>query len=119
MTGEAKLLPARYLDTYDAREAHDFGCADSKGRQLGTVVRRGTLNIVPHDDSKPYYGIAARPEDFGHWFIYRVHATRAGEAFGASQTTHKFHSVAEREAAVAKYLKGASLRARKLAAAAA
>jgi hypothetical protein len=77
-----------------ATETHDFGILDDRGRKIGCWVRtyeeeHGTELV----------------------FLYRTGATRDGKGYGPIIYPNRFPTAAERDAGVAKYLKGALKRA--------
>lgn len=107
--------------TEDAAQVRDFGVVDKKGRKLGatcftgTLVRRGVF-LTAEQKANRYggRGYVCDPALLGklvYW--YRPNATRNGVGFGASQQEKEFSTAAERDAAVAKYWKGAERTARK------
>lgn len=92
---------------------HEFGVGrDSKGRTIGANISTGTLELIeiPED----YQGWFYADKEPGTYYVLCVHATRGGESFGALQRERFFKTVAERDAAIAKYLKEAAKRAAKL-----
>lgn len=88
-------------------QRHDFGVSDRKGRRIGA---RLTLSIRRYTPAAPGVGrYNVRP---GLYYALHTIATRAGEAFGPSFNFSIYPTREEREAAIAKYLKGAKARAR-------
>lgn len=106
-------------------EDHDLDAGDRLGRRIGARVCRftSTLNVW-HDSAtgepaprgadwhtpRPAGGFEPRP---GTVWCYEPHALRNGKVYGASQPTSMFDSEADREAAVARYLRDARKRAAK------
>jgi hypothetical protein len=96
-------------------ERRDFGVRDSKGRAIGGLVQRYTVETRLRTDADGDYGIVymldAQP---GTFYCYKPHATRDGKSFGAIQPSVWFATAAERDAAVEKYFAGAAKRAPKV-----
>lgn len=90
-------------------ERHAFGVTDSKGRAVGCTVAYSVqvFEQIPEDTRS--WSTAAP----GTYYAWMGTATRAGEAFGASQVWNLCATEAERFEAVQKYLKGAKARASK------
>lgn len=92
----------------DPVEIHDFGVVDNKGRAVGALVYRATVEYAVDPAPSVWGGCTIDP---GVWFTWCGMATRDGAGFGACQETHFCATPADREAQVMKYLKGASARA--------
>jgi hypothetical protein len=88
---------------------HSFEVKDDKGREVGTKVITYMVEFV--EDKDPMYGFYKVPP--GNYFCLRVQACRGGKDFGAFQQEKRFKTVAERDAAIAKYLREARNRALK------
>lgn len=90
---------------------HDFGLPDRKGRPIGarltlSIRRYATTTLgLGHYNVKP-----------GLYYALHTTSTRAGEPFGPAFNWSIYTTREEREAAIAKYLKGALARARREAA---
>ena len=94
-------------------EVHDFGVKDTRGRAIGAKVYYREIELVEFtpEQYQVYYALPA-----GYYYVATMRATRNGADYGASQPRKYFTTEAERDAAVAKYLKQARSRALKLAA---
>ena len=90
-------------------EHHFFDAADNKGRRVGADVSFQVQVFVEVPDLVSTHSNVPA----GTYFCWMGNATRAGEAFGASQTWNRCKTEAERFEQVAKYLKGAEARANK------
>lgn len=94
---------------------HDFGHLDAKWRTIGARVTtwEQDMEAVTEEEATAWrwgwYAVAP-----GHWYIFCPHATRNGATYGALQSTQWFTTAAERDRAIAKYLKGAAKRAEKI-----
>lgn len=81
----------------------DFGVVDYKNRKIGAIISYGEAEFVPvTDDSGCGYRMEA-----GHYFTYCPHNTRNGQSYGSCNPTKYYKTEAERDAAVAQYLKAA------------
>lgn len=102
---EARLLPVQTTE-------HDFGVTDARGRKIGAQVHRYVTEFVEKEGGWAANCMGStRPA--GTYITLQVQATRDGVPYGAWQDARYFATEAEREAAVAKYLKDAQARARK------
>lgn len=86
-----------------------FGIADEKGRMIGAIIETWEVDFVPSDDPMRGYSTV----EPGRYLAFEPHATRNGNHYGAGQRSQLFKTVAERDAAIAKYLNGARKRAQK------
>ncbi|WDS38293.1 hypothetical protein TMCBR3_gp045c [Caulobacter phage TMCBR3] len=98
----ARTMPTNKSGVVEAE--HDFGVKDGKGRRIGAVVHTFEVDFQPVER-----GGYAR--DAGHYWAFTGNATRNRVMYGASQSPNYFHSAAERDAAMAKYLDAARKRA--------
>jgi hypothetical protein len=91
----------------------DFGLIDNRGRAVGARVYTMTTSYTALPDGCGTY--CTRPEsDIGQvFYALRTDALRGGSTFGPGGNLQEFRTEAEREKAIAKYLKGAAARARK------
>lgn len=86
----------------------DFPVKDRLGRVIGARVYFATaLFEIPEH---PEAGWRMPP---GEYYAMRTQATRNGLAYGPSQEWSYFETIAQRDAALAKYLRGATARAMK------
>lgn len=95
----------------DTPETVDFGLQDKRGRAIGCIVYRATVEYIAHPD-----GDAARSwstVDPGVYFSWTPQATRNGSSYGATQSANLCKTELEREQAIEKYLKAARKRAAK------
>lgn len=104
-------LPNREKTIHEGREDRSFGVRDRLGRTMGGMVRKEVqfFEEVP-EGSYGYINITP-----GQYFVLRVHATRNGIPYGASQPEKRFLTAAERDAAAEAYFVGAAKRALKAA----
>jgi hypothetical protein len=96
--------------TDERRQLHTFSVQDGKGRFIGAEVRMHILTVGEEN------GWGLLP---GTYFAWMGLATRAGKTYGALQQWRHCATEAERDAAIAKYLRAAQARANKTAAKAA
>jgi hypothetical protein len=78
----------------------DFGMTNAKGAALGAMIIRETEvyeEMSEAEFNKTRTASLVRP---GTWYTYRVQTTRNGSSFGASQPTHYFRSIEERDVAI-------------------
>lgn len=95
---------------------HDFDALDAKGRAIGALVSTWTEAVMlgPVALSETACYMNCEPVEcrgVGTFFMLRVHATRNGKAFGASQSARQFETAAARDMALSKYLNQATGRA--------
>jgi hypothetical protein len=88
--------------------SHSFGAVDERGRVIGAEVWTGEVDYVPFVPTPVETGYNTPA---GHYFAFRPSATRNGKPYGAAQYVRIFSTQAERDAAVAAYLKSARKRA--------
>lgn len=86
----------------------DFGMMDEKGRRLGCEIFLSVETFTPAPDGAVCYYCDIRPDTY---FAFKPQATRNGKPFGATQSTRRCMTEAEREAAIATYINGARNRA--------
>ncbi len=97
-------------ETKSKQRVVSFGVKDSRGREIGAQIRTWETDFESASpEVKMWYAI--KP---GHYFSLNVHAVRGGISYGASQPTHYFTTVSERNAAIEKYLAQARKRAGKI-----
>lgn len=96
--------------TVSTTTSNDFGFLDKRGRKIGAIVTRATLDYVPAPEGA-YSGYSKAP---GTYQGMLVQATRDGKSFGACQSWTSFDTVSEREKAITKYLASAKKRAAKI-----
>ena len=102
--------------TETGSDVRGFGVHDAKRREIGATVYLGTASFTRKSDNATHW-YPVDPARIGKkMFYFTPSATRAGEAYGASQTANFFFSEDERDAAVAKYFAAAEKRAQKTAA---
>lgn len=91
-------------------ERHDFNLTDDKGRALGCAVEFSKVEFVAFtpEPGSWFCGYARPP---GIRYSYRPQAMRGGRAYGACQEEKFFPTIAERDAAAARYVDGARKRA--------
>lgn len=94
---------------------HDFGVVDERGRKLGARVAFSEVELVEVEAGADRWACRTYSKPAGYYFLARMQATRDGSLFGATQLDNWYTTEAERDAAVAKYLKQARSRALKLA----
>jgi hypothetical protein len=95
----------------------NFGINDSRGREIGAQIytyEETHTEISDEAAAASYSGYYTGVEP-GLYFGFRPHATRNGSTYGALQHGARFATVAERDAAIEKYLAGARKRAAKAA----
>lgn len=91
---------------------HDFGVTDARGRKIGALVHRFMTEYVEREGGWAANCMGStRPA--GMYITLQTQASRDGVPYGAWQDARYFTTEAEREAAVAKYLKDAQARALK------
>ncbi len=93
-----------------------FKVFDSKGREVGARVSFYNVTVTELTGNPASYYTVDSAAELGEFFAFCPQATRNGEGFGACQSFRHFRTVAERDAAVAKYFKDAEKRATKAAA---
>jgi hypothetical protein len=96
---------------------HELGAKDSKGRVIGANIYTET-QVYTDTDTPAGTWPDGSPIEYnkpGAWHVWRCHATRDGQNYGATQSEHHCETLAERDAAIAKYLQDATKRASKLA----
>lgn len=96
------------FDAYDSTKASGL-------RQIGARVERFMARFYEEEVERDSCRVSIihlerRP---GTYFAMRTSALRDGQEYGASQPDYFFETEAEREAAIARYLKGAEKRAMK------
>jgi len=111
-----KLTPgkARALDARQA-EQHEFGIVDKRGRSIGAVIYRFSVEVTETDDRDNYDVRWYRQNQFGTQYVFYFRATRNGIHFGGGKPDQWFATEAEREDAIRKYLQNAKARAAKAA----
>lgn len=90
--------------TRESVEKIDLGTVDNKGRRIGALIVRETETYEVMTDAEiksSFFRSHVKP---GVWFVYRIQTTRNGSSFGASQPTHYFASVEERDVAIHAHL---------------
>ncbi len=86
------------------------------GREVGARVSFYNVTVTELTGNPASYYTVDSAAELGEFFAFCPQATRNGEGFGACQSFRHFRTVAERDAAVAKYFKDAEKRATKAAA---
>jgi hypothetical protein len=84
----------------ESLERVDFGMTNAKGAALGAMIIRETevyQEMSEAEFNKTRMASLTLP---GVWFTYCVQTTRNGAGFGASQPTHYFRSIEERDVAI-------------------
>ena len=84
----------------ESAERVDFDTIDNKGRKIGAMIRRETQvyeEMSEAEFNKTKMASLVRP---GTWYTFYVSTTRNGATFGASQPTHYFRSIEERDVAI-------------------
>lgn len=97
----------------DEAEHFGFGINDKYGRPIGAYIYRWTIKFTPAPEGATYW---TNVEALGMKYAFSPQATRNGKNYGALQADRYFETKAERDAAIARYLKNARQRAGKLAA---
>lgn len=89
-------------------EVIDFGIQDARKRTIGAMLITWEADFI---ESEPpaFTWYTLEP---GHYYALRVHATRNGKSYGATQSNQYFKTAAERSTAIDKYLASAQQRAR-------
>jgi hypothetical protein len=88
----------------EALERVDFCALDNKGRKVGALIIRETEIYEEMSNAEfkaTFMASLVRP---GTWYTYSVQTTRDGFLFGATQPTHYFASVEERDIAIHAHL---------------
>lgn len=99
--------------TLDLQVTHyEFGTTDNRGRATGAQIKTGVRIMVEQPEGITW-GWRHAP---GTYYIWEPHTTRDGRTYGPVQCDHYCKTLAERDAAISKYLKDAAKRASKLAA---
>jgi hypothetical protein len=115
-------------DEFESRMSTTFEYADRKGRAIGVNVEFYTETLRDFTEAegeaynaKPVPGNYEQPEVLkglrvysmapGVYYRMDTNATRGGKAFGPAFNCQRFATKAARDAAYAKYLKGAEKRA--------
>jgi hypothetical protein len=101
---------------HDAEDHRFDGAADKRGRGIGARIRRLAVQVRIGDAQHRWDPERRQYLAPGAWYAWMGEATREGKQFGALQPWHYCATYAEREAAIAAYLKGARARALKTAA---
>jgi hypothetical protein len=111
-----KLIPVK-IRRLDARQAehHGFGLVDKRGRQIGAVIYRFSVEVTETDDRDSYEVRHVWQNQIGTQYVVSFHATRDGVSFGGGKSDKWFATEAEREDAIRKYLQNAKARAAKAA----
>lgn len=103
------------LDQVDTQ--YNFGTFDNRGRSTGAKIRTCRRIMIEYNpEEEKTWGIGGYRLPAGEYFVWCPHTTRNGAYYGPVQTEQFCASLAERDAAIAKYLKDAAKRASKLAA---
>jgi hypothetical protein len=110
------LIPgkSRPLNSRQA-EQHEFGIVDKRGRSIGAVIYRFSVEVIKTDDRSGYDVRLYRENQFGTQYVFCFHATRDGIHFGGGKPDQWFATEAEREDGIRKYLQNAKARAVKAA----
>lgn len=88
----------RSSQTEAAKSAMGFGYFDKKGREIGMIAWVWEVDVRPAADEE--YGRTDR--EVGHYFVASTQTTRGGEPFGATQSSHYFKTVEERDVYLAR-----------------
>lgn len=90
----------------------DFGMTDERGRAVGFVVHRWTLETTP----APAGQVSGGLREPGTWFVVGTCPTRNGKEFGASTRLGEYRTADERDREAARRTEAARKRyAKKLA----
>ena len=78
---------------------YDFGKVDRFGRKIGAYIIVYEVDFIqaPPESNSGY------TVETGHYFALIVSASRNANSYGASQPSRYFHTINEREIAIAKY----------------
>lgn len=87
----------------------NWNCHDAKGREFGMFVATWEVDYIEAEDG--HWSVPA-----GHYYVAMCMAAKNGQPFGASQHDHRFNTVEERDAFIAKRLKASEKAAQKKAA---
>ena len=91
-----------------------FGLHDRFGREIGARAYISSKIYEP-TGTNDVNNRHIEPAEVGKLFYsFTPHATRAGNEYGASHSSHRFDTLAEAQAAAAKYFKQAEKRAAKI-----
>ena len=90
-----------------------FEQSDEKGRVIGARVQLWICEEREYTGESEWGWAYGDSSELGSYFVMMGNATRNGKDYGASGPRRMFRTEAEREAAIAEYLKGARARARK------
>ena len=116
------IISHEVANVREHQQIHGFGVHDRKGRELGARIayRKVTYapgpKITPAHTLKdgyelPEYRSGSTTIEPGEYFAWVGMATRGGASYGALQNTHLCATAEQRDAEVAKYLRGAKQRA--------
>lgn len=121
-------------DERTSEHEENFGLFDKKGREIGIWAGFNTVVLRDFtDEEAAAYNAPYSPDSYetrlaafanirvlsqapGTWYVMRTSAMRAGSGFGPGFNRQWFRTSEERDAALAKYIKGARKRAEKEAA---
>ena len=106
---ELPLTQRREVAATIAKGIYDFGIVDDKGRKVGAWIWTGQVAFYM-DPEKTTSGYRREP---GTYYFGRVHATRGGTPFGASQPERYFATERAQWKWKTKYLANAQKRAAK------
>lgn len=95
-----------------SHSTHDFGAVDKKGRKIGSRIYYIEHTNTEVDETEAH-GRICEVANLGLWYTVEYRATRDGLQYG-SRNGASFRTAEERDAAKAKYLKGAAKRAPKI-----
>lgn len=105
----SNLVRFEETDSNMVKTPYNFGIQDSKGREIGAIIKTymTTRVEVPGDS----HGYLCHKKYIGTHFAYRVHATRNNEYYGATQQEVFCKTHEERQEKIEKYLRDAKKRA--------
>lgn len=88
-------------------EYRDFGVTDGKGRKVGAMVFKSTLEVETEEQASRWQVVP------GTYYTFLPSATRDGFNYGASQSLRLFDSETKLHFAVEAYFRDARNRARR------
>lgn len=89
---------------HESLERVDFCALDNKGRKVGALIIRETEIYEEMSNAEFKATLMASLVPPGTWYTYSVQTTRDCFLFGATQPTHYFSSIEEREIAIQAHL---------------
>lgn len=109
MTNEKELVRYEETESNIVKTQYNFGIQDSKGREIGAIIK--TYMITRIEVTGDSLGYLCYKKYIGTHFVYRVHATRNNESYGATQYEVFCKTAKERQEKIDKYIKDAKKRA--------